>query len=260
MRSIRIRNRGSLLTPNKHGNGASAHPGYHARVNLTLRGRVQSVLVGVATAIVIVTIAIVPFLTPPWLAFEQDRAQATAWTGYTTEDLRAATDAIVADLVFGPPDFDVTVAGEPVLGERERSHMRDVRTIFIGLWALTAVALVVLVATAATAGTRRDRLYRAMSRGAATLGIGVVIVGIIAAAAFEPLFELFHRLFFAGGSYTFDPATERLVQLFPFTFWQETTIAVGVVIVVLAAMTWWLAGRRAPPVVGARSPNPAVTA
>jgi integral membrane protein (TIGR01906 family) len=103
-------------------------------------------------------------------------------------------------------------------------------------------------------------MYRAISRGAATLASGVVIVGIIAAVAFEPLFELFHRLFFAGGSYTFDPATERLVQLFPFTFWQETTIAVGIVIVLLATATWWVAGRRAPPTIEARRPNPAVTA
>ena len=44
-----------------------------------------------------------------------------------------ATDAIVADLVFGPPDFDVEVGGVPVLIEREQQHMRDVRTVFAGL-------------------------------------------------------------------------------------------------------------------------------
>ncbi len=54
--------------------------------------------------------------------------------------------------------------------------------------------------------------------------------------AFDALFETFHRIFFAGGSYTFDPATERLVQLFPFQFWQETAIVVGAVCIVLAAI------------------------
>ena len=43
-----------------------------------------------------------------------------------------ATDAILADLVVGPPDFDVAVAGTPVLIERERAHMRDVRGVFAG--------------------------------------------------------------------------------------------------------------------------------
>ena len=78
-----------------------------------LGGRAASVLIGIATAVVIVAVAIVPFLTPAWVGFEQDRAQATAWTGYTTAELRAATDAILADLVVGPPDFDVTVGGRP---------------------------------------------------------------------------------------------------------------------------------------------------
>ena len=47
--------------------------------------RAASVLIGVATAIVIVTLTIVPFLSPQWVAFEQGRADATAWTGFTTE-------------------------------------------------------------------------------------------------------------------------------------------------------------------------------
>ena len=61
-------------------------------------------------------------------------------------------------------------------------------------------------------------------------------------------FEIFHRLFFAGGSYTFDPRTDRLVQLFPFDFWSETTLVVGGMIVVLAALVWFGASRlaRAP--------------
>jgi integral membrane protein (TIGR01906 family) len=225
--------------------GATNEPGYHARVTESIGGRATSVLIGLATSIVMVSFAIVPFLSSPWLAIEQDRAQAPAWTGYTAAELRTATDAIVVDLVFGPPDFDVVVRGEPVLNERERSHMRDVRTIFLGLWGLTIAALVVLAATAFRAGNGRARWYRSVSRGAAGLGIGVVVVGFIAAVAFEPLFAVFHRLFFAGGTYTFDPLTERLVQLFPFAFWQETTIALGILIAALSALVWWVTSRRA---------------
>jgi integral membrane protein (TIGR01906 family) len=225
-------------------------------VSGTVGTRVQAILVGTAIAIVIVSIAIVPFLTPPWLAFEQGRAQAPAWTGFSAADLATVTNAIVSDLVVGG-EFDVELGGNPVLNERERSHMRDVRTVFQGLWALTAAAIVVLLV--ALRGDRA-RVRRAIARGAAVLAVAVVAAGAVALVAFDALFEAFHRIFFAGGTYTFDPGEDRLVQLFPFTFWQETTIAVGVVIVVLAAMTWWLAGRRAPPVVGAHSPNPAVTA
>ena len=115
-------------------------------------GRVASLLTAIATAIVILAIAIVPFLTPQWVGFEQGRAQATAWTGFTAGQLRTATDAILSDLVFGG-DFAVQVDGTPVLKEREQAHMSDVRTVFRGLWFLAAVSIVVLI----VASRRRDR-------------------------------------------------------------------------------------------------------
>lgn len=204
-----------------------------------------SILIGLATAIVIVTVAILPFLTPQWVAFEQGRANATAWTGYTTEELKVATDAILADLVLGPPAFDVEVDGSPVLVERERGHMRDVRTVFTGLWILAAASVAVLVL--ASRRGQRAAARRAVRRGALGLAGAVAVVGIVALIAFDVLFELFHRIFFPGGSYTFDPATERLVQLFPFAFWQETAMVVGIVIIAIALLTVVVAGRPSTP-------------
>jgi integral membrane protein (TIGR01906 family) len=201
----------------------------------SLGGRLASIAIGIATAIVIVAVAIVPFLTPAWVGFEQGRSEAQAWTGYSAADLEAATNAILADLVIGPPDFDVEVAGAPVLDDRERGHMRDVRSVFGGL-AVAAVisALVLLIAAIA----RRDRAanWRAVGRGAAVLAVAVVSLGIVALVAFDTLFTVFHEVLFPAGSYDFDPATERLVQLFPFQFWQESAIVVGIVIVAISAV------------------------
>lgn len=230
----------------------------------SVRQRVSSVVVGVAAAFVIVAVAIGPFLTPTWVAFEQDRSQAAAWTGFSAADLRLATDAILADLVFGPPDFDVAVAGAPVLDERERQHMRDVRTVFMALWIAAAISAVVLIA--ATVRSRRGsaartRLWRSVGRGAIGLAAGIVVLGVVALVAFDTLFEVFHQLFFPAGTYTFDPRTERLVQLFPFQFWQESAIAVGVVIVMLAAIVALVARRRQarPATESAAGPANAVT-
>jgi len=71
--------------------------------------------------------------------------------------------------------------------------------------------------------------------------------------AFDQLFETFHEIFFPAGSYLFDPRTDRLVQLFPFQFWDETAMAVGVVIIALALSVAFLAGRRARRSVASRS-------
>ncbi len=209
----------------------------------SLGGRLASIAVGLATAIVIVAVAIVPFLTPAWVGFEQGRAQAQAWTGYGAADLQTATNAILADLVIGPPDFDVAVAGAPVLDERERDHMRDVRTVFGGLAIAAAISVVLLLVVAVR---RRDptATWRAARRGATGLAVAVVSLGVVALVAFDTLFEVFHEVLFPAGSYDFDPATERLVQLFPFQFWQESAIAVGVVIVVISALVAIVAHRR----------------
>ena len=201
----------------------------------SLGGRVASIAIGIATAIVIVAVAIVPFLTPAWVGFEQGRSGAQAWTGYSEADLQFATNAILADLVVGPPDFDVQVAGAPVLDDRERGHMRDVRTVFGGLAIAAVISVIVLLAAAMR---RRDRAasWHAAKRGAAVLAAGVVSLGIVALVAFDTLFEVFHEVLFPAGSYDFDPATERLVQLFPFQFWQESAIVVGIVIIAISAL------------------------
>jgi integral membrane protein (TIGR01906 family) len=209
-----------------------------------------SVLVAIATAIVVLSVAIVPFLSPAWVTFEQGRSEAAAWTGYSPSQLQAATGAILSDLVFGPPNFDVQVNGTPVLNARERGHMADVRRVFVGL-AILAVASAVLLVVAGL--LRTGRLARPVRAGVAGLATGVVAVGLIGAFAFDLAFEVFHRLFFAGGTYTFDPRTDRLVQLFPERFWFETSMAVGVLILLLCAGVWWLAGRRTH----ARSAEPA---
>jgi len=224
----------------------------------SIAGRAGSLVIGLATALVIVAVVLPLFLNPIWVAFEQGRAQASAWTGFSEPDLRAATDAILADLVIGPPEFDVAVAGEPVLNERERGHMRDVRGVFVGFFGLALVlAAGAVVIAARRRGIDRARTWRAVRNGAVALIAALVVGGAISFVAFDALFETFHQLFFPGGSYTFDPATERLVQLFPFAFWQETAIVVGVVSIVLAVIVAAIADERATAVEDLTGPAPA---
>jgi integral membrane protein (TIGR01906 family) len=210
-----------------------------------LGARLADGLIALATALTIIAVIIPLFLNPVWVGFEQGRAQAAAWTGFSEADLRSATDAILADLVVGPPDFDAEVGGAPVLNEREQSHMRDVRGVFIGFFALAVgllAAALVLVLRRGRAG--RAESWRAVRTGALGLIVGLVVVGGFAVIAFDLLFEVFHQVFFAGGSYTFDPATERLVQLFPFQFWQETAIILGIVAIIVAIVVAVIAQTR----------------
>lgn len=211
------------------------------------RSRVVSWLVASATALVILGATIAPFLTPAVVRLEQDRAGAGSLTGYAPAQLDAVTGALLGDLVLWRGDFDVAVDGTPVLTARERAHMRDVRGVFTAFWLLVGLSLLALVLAVGRArGTEaRFAAWRAVAGGARALAIGLVVAGALVLLAFEAAFEVFHRLFFSAGSYTFDPARDRLVQLFPMAFWSEVVAVVGVVALAVAVVTAWQAGRRA---------------
>jgi len=213
----------------------------------SLRGFLAALVVGVATALVIVALAIIPFLSPVWVGFAQERAEATAWTGWTRAELGLVTDGVLADLIVGPPAFDVALEGEPVLNERERQHMADVRGVFATFY-LVALAAGLVLAGAFVLNRRRParaRLWRRLSGSGLIITAVTIVGGVLALLFFDAAFALFHGLFFAEGSWTFDSGTERLVQLFPYQFWVESTIAVGVVAVALSLLLAWVGRRRA---------------
>jgi len=213
----------------------------------SIRGVLAAIVTGVSAALVVVALAILPFLNPVWVGFEQGRAQAPAWTGFAPEELRVVTDAILADLVLGPPDFDVALRGTPVLIARERAHMVDVRNVFVSFFQVAAVAALVLVGAwlLARGPAGKARFWRRLQRTGVVIAVVTVVGGLAGVLFFDAAFELFHRLFFPPGTYLFDPRTDRLVQLFPEQFWVETTIGVGVVVIALGLLLSLLARGRA---------------
>jgi integral membrane protein (TIGR01906 family) len=209
-------------------------------------------LIGIATALVILGVSIAPFLTPPVVHFEQSRTAVYSNTGYTWAQIDMVTTSLLGDLVLWQGDFAAEESkGErfygPALTDAERSHMRDVRNVFTAFWILVFIglAVVVLAFRRARDSQVRAATWRAVRNGARGLAIGIAIAGVFAIVAFDTAFEVFHRLFFSAGSYTFDPVNSRLIQLFPERFWSEIAIAVGAVIIVIAVLTALFAGRRA---------------
>jgi integral membrane protein (TIGR01906 family) len=206
---------------------------YDGVVNLPLGQRIAAVIAAIAAPCVIVGAAVLLFLNPIWVEFEQDRSDVTRITGYTTAQVQQVTGSILSDLVFGPPDFDATVNGVAVLEPREQSHMVDVRTVLMSL-GLLALAATVLLAGLMVASRGKPWFWRAVGTGASVLVGGVIVVGVAFALFFDQAFELFHEIFFPPGTYMFDPRTDRLVQLFPDQFWSETSVAIALAVLLLA--------------------------
>ncbi len=118
--------------------------------------------------------------------------------------------------------------------------MVDVRNVFLAFGAIALLAILVLV-NLAIVGRGQAWYRRAVRRGAVLLAVLVVVLGALAAVAFDTVFEAFHELFFPPGSFDFE-ATSKLIQLFPDRFWFETSLLLGLVILGLCGLVAALAG------------------
>ncbi len=195
--------------------------------------------VGVATMLVLSGLAVALFFNPAWVTFAQSRAGAAAATGWTEAEVREVTTDIVIEVWLGPGTFEQEVAGAPVFTAREREHMADVRRVVIAFAATVLVGALVLLAIGVA--SRGRRWWGAVGTGAKVLAVGTVVIGGAFYLVFDTAFTLFHELLFPAGSWSFDPATDRLVQLFPYQFWTETSVAIAIAALGLAIVTWVVA-------------------
>ena len=221
-------------------------------------GRLGGFLIAAATALVILGGSIVPFTTPAYVGLEQGRVGVDGMARYTPGELDLINQQILADLFLWRGDFAVgDTQLMQVLNEREKAHMRDVRGVFLGFEILVLAGIVGLIAASRRARSPEARaaVWRAVGKGARGLVVALAVAGAFAVLAFDAAFEVFHGLFFSSGSYTFNPRTDHLVQLFPEQFWSDTAIAVGAVAIAVAVVTAWQATRRA----GAAAPTAALT-
>lgn len=209
-------------------------------------GRLFAVAIALGTMIVLVALAVLLLMTPAYMHGALDRAGSAGYLGVAAADAHAFSDATVGELLLGPGTFAFPFGegGPSFYDASEASHMRDARAVLYGLLALAGLALVVL-----GAGFVRSRqqagYWRAVAAGSGVLVVAFVVVGLLFVVAFDAAFTLFHQIFFPGGNWAFDFATQRMVQLYPIPFWQEATTALGVIVVVVGSLTWWLARRRA---------------
>ena len=172
------------------------------------------------------------FLLPPVTHLLLDFAGSAERLNVAAPIAQALSDSLVRDLLISGA-FDVPLNGVSLLSASERSHLVDVGVLFRILMFAGAIAIAVL----ATLFIRQRRwFYQALYDGALLLGTGAAIVGGAFALAFDATFTFAHELLFPAGNWTFNPATDRLVQLYPIDFWLLAAISFCVVLVGAAAL------------------------
>lgn len=189
-----------------------------------------------------------PLLTPWFIHAALDAAGSAERLSLAAAQVHALSDRSVEELVLGPGSFEFAGPdGQPFYDVSERGHLGDAR-LLLGIFLLAGgIGLIGIGAVLGRRTEARATTWRVVSRAGLTTAIVVVAIGLISLIAFDSLFTLFHRVFFPGGNWSFDPTTQHLVQLYPFRFWQIASAALGVLVVVAGLGTWLLgrwAGRR----------------
>lgn len=195
----------------------------------------------VATVLVIIALAVLPLLTPWFMHTALDAAGAVDRLGLSGSQVHALSDQTVRELVLGPGDFAFSGPdGQAFYDTDERGHLGDAR-LLLGLFLVAGgISLAALAGGLVRWQTRRIAIWTAIRRSGLLTSVAVIVLGFISLVAFDSLFELFHRVFFPGGNWAFDPSTQRLVQLYPFRFWQIAAAMLGTLVFVLGLITWLL--------------------
>ena len=190
-----------------------------------------------------------------------EKYDISLYTGITDADLSRVGADLRRYFNSGEEPLAVTVpvfgVERPLYNQREVAHMRDVKRLIWGTYAVAALAgvylLALILAGFASAGRNyteaaeyADTLARLLLRGGLlTLAI-VAGVGLFALVGFDSLFLLFHRISFANDLWQLNPRTDYLLIMFPLTFWFDATIRVAltavagaVVLVVMGGGWWW---------------------
>ena len=117
--------------------------------------------------------------------------------------------------------------------ENEKSHMADVRKLFVICLVVRALAILSCIALAGflivVAGPRAALGY--LSRGfirACLLILGAVaIIAFLAMIDFTRVFTVFHEIFFSQGNWMFDPRESRMINMLPEGFFSDCALRIA---------------------------------
>jgi integral membrane protein (TIGR01906 family) len=205
--------------------------------------RFVGLVFGLALAVAILFAGPLLLFNPPFTSALQARHAVAESFGTTQAEIDRVTTELLGDIYTGGP-FDAELdGGQPLLNDRERSHMADVSNLVRLLAAVTVAAVVVAVGAGWRLRDEPRRQGATMLAAAGALGAAAVVIGLAFALAFDATFLAFHAIFFPPGTYLFEPGS-NLIALFPGGFWFDASLAAGAAVLLAAAVVALIGFRR----------------
>lgn len=204
--------------------------------------KILSYFISLATPLALMGFALRIMLTPLYYNIEYNMPYFPEdGFGFTKADRIKWAEPSVEYLVNGA---DISYLGDlkfdngmPIYGERELSHMEDVKGVVQGSLKAWYISLAVLLALALLFWRMNamPEYLNGLKRGGLWMIVLAATLGFIAGAGillnpniFWNFFAWFHSLFFEGDSWLFY-YSDTLIRLFPIRFWQDAVIAMAVI-------------------------------
>jgi len=146
--------------------------------------------------------------------------------------------------------LDIRIDGNPLFNNKEIFHMSDVKILLekvklakgISFFSLLIFSVLHLNPISLVKGkfitNNFISLFDFFRFGSVVALLSILIVGIVLAVAFRPLFYLFHKISFSNDFWQLDPRTDYLIRLFPEGFWIDATLMLVAAVVLLAMGTF----------------------
>jgi integral membrane protein (TIGR01906 family) len=176
-----------------------------------------------------------------------ERHSVVERTGISADDLSTVSSQIQAyfNSDLGPLHVAATAGGikRDLFTDAEISHMADVKNLFRGTYRVQSlsVAFLAILCLAAVWRFHGVAIIVAaswMRRGAIATGLTILVFGLLSLFAFDLAFTAFHYVGFPQGNWQFDSQSHYLVRIFPFGFWRDITLVIGILTVIQAAAIW----------------------
>lgn len=211
-----------------------------------------SAILGIALSLVILITSINYYtFNDQYYKVKFNENEITKATGMEESELHRVIERITGYLSGRYDDLNlmVDIKGEQMLmfNDKEISHMVDVRKIFDDLSILRYILIAVLVlGTGFLYRKKRGNahFYRIMTaNGIFTVFVFLMLL-IMVTTDFTKYFIKFHQMFFSNDLWILDPATDRLIQMLPESFFSDITVSIvsayGIISVIIGVIGIYL--------------------
>lgn len=171
-------------------------------------------------------------------AAQYKKYYVTYTTGIEEDELMRITDEIQLFLSGKRADFDIAanVMGtyRPIFDAQEQFHMLEVRQLYQTYAVARNISAVLLcVAAGLLAVCKIKYIWRALFNGALAALAFTMLIGVCAVIWFDPIFVLFHKIFFNNDLWLFDPDTSVLINIFSEGFFSAAALRIFLIFAAL---------------------------